>query len=75
MTALPVSSPAIVAWFTANPDFDPADPPEEAYAALVQDLARMQVEKTTGHRGHADQLFGPGLDLDVQGRARAPPRT
>lgn len=45
------SAPALVEWFAANPDFDPANPPEEAYAALVQDLARMQDEKTTGVAG------------------------
>ncbi|MDP3196992.1 ABC transporter permease [Tabrizicola sp.] len=45
------SAPALVQWFAANPDYDPANPPEEAYAALVQDLARMQDEKTTGTSG------------------------
>ena len=45
------SAPAMVEWFGANPGFDPANPPEAAYAALVQDLARMQDERTTGIAG------------------------
>ncbi|WP_374647181.1 ABC transporter permease [Tabrizicola sp.] len=54
------SAPALVAWFGANPGFDPADPPEEAYAALVQDLARMQGEKTTGIAGTRINYSVPG---------------
>lgn len=54
------SAPALVAWFEANPDFDPANPPEEAYAALVQDLARMQTEKTTGIAGTRINYSVPG---------------
>lgn len=54
------SAPALVAWFAANPDFNPADPPEEAYAALVQDLARMQTEKTTGVAGTRINYSVPG---------------
>ena len=54
------TSPALVAWFEANPDFDPANPPEEAYAALVNDLARMQVEKTTGLSGTRINYSVPG---------------
>jgi putative spermidine/putrescine transport system permease protein len=54
------SAPAVVAWFETNPDFDPANPPEEAYAALVQDLARMQVEKTTGMAGTRINYSVPG---------------
>ena len=54
------SAPATVAWFEANPDFDPANPPEEAYAALVQDLARMQTEKTTGIAGTRINYSVPG---------------
>ena len=45
------SAPALRAWFAENPGFDPADPPETAFAALVDDLARMQVERTTGIAG------------------------
>ncbi len=54
------SAPALDAWFAANPGFDPANPPEEAYAALVQDLARMQVEKTTGMAGTRINYTVPG---------------
>ncbi|MCU0826219.1 MAG: ABC transporter permease [Tabrizicola sp.] len=54
------SAPALVAWFEANPGFDPANPPEEAYAALVQDLARMQTEKTTGIAGTRINYSVPG---------------
>lgn len=54
------SAPSLVAWFEANPDFDPANPPEEAYAALVQDLARMQQEKTTGIAGTRINYSVPG---------------
>ncbi len=54
------SAPALVAWFQANPDFDPANPPEEAYAALVQDLALMQVDKTTGIAGTRINYSVPG---------------
>jgi hypothetical protein len=68
------SAPALDAWFAENPGFDPANPPEEAYAALVQDLARMQVEKTTGMAGHTDQLHG-ARHHRCSRRARARPRT
>lgn len=54
------SAPTLVAWFEANPGFDPANPPEEAYAALVQDLARMQQEKTTGMAGTRINYSVPG---------------
>lgn len=54
------SAPALASWFRANPDFDPANPPEEAYAALVEDLARMQVEKTTGLAGARINYSVPG---------------
>ncbi len=54
------SAPALGAWFAANPDFEPANPPEEAYAALVDDLARMQVEKTTGLAGARINYSVPG---------------
>jgi len=65
------SAPALVAWFEANPDFDPANPPEEAYAALVQDLARMQVEKTTGIAGTRVNYTVPGTISLFKGGARA----
>lgn len=54
------TAPALVEWFRANPAFDPANPPEEAYAALVQDLARMQTEKTTGIAGTRINYSVPG---------------
>jgi putative spermidine/putrescine transport system permease protein len=54
------SAPALDTWFSANPGFDPANPPEAAYAALVQDLARMQVEKTTGIAGTRINYTVPG---------------
>lgn len=54
------SAPALDVWFAENPGFDPANPPEEAFAALVQDLARMQVEKTTGIAGTRINYTVPG---------------
>ncbi|MBL9048429.1 MAG: ABC transporter permease, partial [Tabrizicola sp.] len=54
------SAPALVAWFEANPDFDPANPPEEAYAALIQDLAQMQADKNTGMAGTRINYTVPG---------------
>ena len=54
------SAPTLVAWFEANPDFDPANPPEEAYAALVQDLAQMQLDKNTGMAGTRINYSVPG---------------
>ena len=54
------SAPTLVAWFEANPDFDPANPPEEAYAALVTDLAEMQATKNTGMAGTRVNYSVPG---------------
>jgi putative spermidine/putrescine transport system permease protein len=65
------SAPALVAWFGENADFDPANPPEAAYAALVQDLARMQVEKTTGIAGTRINYSVPGTISLFKGGARA----
>jgi putative spermidine/putrescine transport system permease protein len=66
------TAPALVAWFEANPDFDPTNPPEEAYAALVEDLARMQVEKTTGLSGTRINYSVPGtISLFKQGAREA----
>ncbi|MBL9072532.1 ABC transporter permease [Tabrizicola sp.] len=66
------SAPALDAWFTENPGFDPANPPEEAYAALVSDLARMQVEKTTGMAGTRINYTVPGtISLFKQGAREA----
>ncbi len=65
------SSPALVAWFQENPDFDAAAPPEAAYAALVQDLARMQTEKTTGVAGTRINYSVPGTISLFKAGARA----
>jgi putative spermidine/putrescine transport system permease protein len=65
------SSPALVAWFQANPDFDPADPPEAAYAALVQDLAKMQADKNTGMAGTRINYSVPGSISLFKAGARA----
>lgn len=54
------SAPALDVWFAENPGFDPSNPPEEAYAALVADLARMQTEKTTGIAGTRINYTVPG---------------
>jgi putative spermidine/putrescine transport system permease protein len=66
-----VSAPALVAWFEENPDFDPANPPEAAYAALVQDLARMQVERSTGIAGTRINYSVPGTISLFKAGARA----
>lgn len=65
------SAPALVAWFAENPGFDPANPPESAYAALVSDLARMQVEKTTGIAGTRINYSVPGSISQFKAGARA----
>lgn len=65
------SAPAMVEWFEANPGFDPFDPPEAAYAALVSDLARMQVEKTTGMAGTRINYSVPGTISLFKAGARA----
>jgi putative spermidine/putrescine transport system permease protein len=54
------SAPALDVWFAENSGFDPANPPEEAYAALVQDLARMQTDRTTGIAGTRINYTVPG---------------
>ena len=65
------SAPELDAWFAANPGFDYANPPEEAYAALVKDLARMQVEKSTGIAGTRINYTVPGSISLFKGGARA----
>jgi putative spermidine/putrescine transport system permease protein len=65
------SAPALDAWFTENPGFDPLNPPEEAYAALVQDLARMQQERTTGTAGTRINYTVPGTISLFKAGARA----
>lgn len=54
------SSPTLTAWFDANPDFDHMNPPEEAFAALVKDLAEMQATKNTGMAGTRINYTVPG---------------
>ena len=54
------SAPALVEWFAANPGFDYANPPEEAFAALVKDLVFMQTEKLTGLSGARINYTVPG---------------
>jgi putative spermidine/putrescine transport system permease protein len=65
------SAPALVAWIAENPGFDPVNPPEAAYAALVSDLARMQVEKTTGIAGTRINYSVPGSISLFKAGARA----
>lgn len=50
------NAPATVAWLQANP----GEPTEEAYAALVQDLAAMQKAKTAGAAGTRINYTYPG---------------
>lgn len=54
------SSPELTAWFIANPGFDHMAPPEEAFAALVADLAQMQADKNTGIAGTRINYTVPG---------------
>jgi len=54
------SSPTLTAWFQANSGFDHLNPPEEAYAALVKDLAEMQATKNTGMAGTRINYTVPG---------------
>ena len=65
------SAPALIAWFAENPGFDPANPPEAAFAALASDLARMQVEKTTGIAGTRINYSVPGSISQFKAGARA----
>ncbi|AWD23138.1 ABC transporter permease [Fuscovulum blasticum] len=65
------NAPALVQWFAENPDFDPANPPEAAFAALVQDLAKMQADKTTGMVGTRINYTVPGTISLFKSGARA----
>ena len=65
------SAPTISAWLLSATDFDPANPPEEAYAALVKDLAQMQVDKTTGMAGTRINYTVPGTVSLFKAGARA----
>jgi putative spermidine/putrescine transport system permease protein len=65
------SAPDLAAWFAANPDYDHMNPPEEAFAALVTDLARMQAEKNTGMAGTRVNYTVPGSISLFKAGARA----
>lgn len=65
------AAPSLSAWFDANSDFDPANPPEGAFAALVADLALMQTEKTTGLAGTRINYTVPGSISLFKAGARA----
>jgi putative spermidine/putrescine transport system permease protein len=65
------SSPSLSAWFASAENFDPANPPEEAFAALVSDLALMQKEKTTGMAGTRINYTVPGTISLFKAGARA----
>jgi putative spermidine/putrescine transport system permease protein len=65
------SAPDLAAWFAANPDYDHLNPPEEAFAALVADLARMQAEKNTGMAGTRVNYTVPGSISLFKAGARA----
>lgn len=65
------SAPSLSAWFAAQSAFDPANPPEEAYAALVSDLALMQKDKTTGMAGTRINYTVPGTISLFKAGARA----
>jgi putative spermidine/putrescine transport system permease protein len=65
------SAPALSAWFDENSDFDPANPPEAAFAALVSDLAYMQTERLTGISGTRINYTVPGSISLFKAGARA----
>lgn len=65
------TAPALVQWFSENADFDPANPPEAAFAALVEDLALMQEERTTGLSGTRINYSVPGTISLFKAGARA----
>jgi putative spermidine/putrescine transport system permease protein len=65
------SSPTLSAWFEANPDYDHMNPPEEAFAALVKDLAQMQADKNTGMAGTRINYTVPGSISLFKAGARA----
>lgn len=65
------SAPDLAAWFAANPEYDQSNPPEEAFAALVADLKRMQAEKNTGMAGTRVNYTVPGSISLFKAGARA----
>jgi putative spermidine/putrescine transport system permease protein len=58
------------AWFAENPDFDPANPPEAAFAALVSDLVLMQENRGTGIAGTRINYTVPGSISQFKAAAR-----
>ncbi len=65
------SSPMLTAWFAGNPGYDHTNPPEEAFAALVADLAQMQADKNTGMAGTRINYTVPGSISLFKAGARA----
>ncbi|WP_284165062.1 ABC transporter permease [Frigidibacter sp. SD6-1] len=62
------AAPNLAAWFDANPDG--SEITEEAYAALVADLAQMQKDKTPGQAGTRINYTVPGTISLFKGAAR-----
>ena len=65
------STPTLTAWFDANPQVDYTNIPEEAYAALVKDLAQMQADRNTGMAGTRMNFTVPGTISLFKAGARA----
>jgi putative spermidine/putrescine transport system permease protein len=65
------STPTLSAWFEANPEIDYTNIPEEAYAALVKDLAQMQADRNTGMAGTRMNYTVPGTISLFKAGARA----
>ncbi len=65
------SAPLLGNWFAEHPEFDPANPPEEAFAALVGDLVVMQKERLTGIAGTRINYTVPGTISLFKAAARA----
>ena len=63
------STPQLTAWFTANAD--EAAPDEAAYAALVADLAQMQIDKTLGLAATRINYTVPGMISKFKSAARS----
>ncbi len=60
--------PNLSAWFAANPKG--TEPDEAAYAALVADLAQMQIDRTPGQAGTRINYTVPGTISLFKGAAR-----
>ena len=65
------SAPALSAWFESQTEFNPADVPEAAFAALASDLTLMQTAKTTGMAGARINYTVPGTISLFKAGARA----